>query len=77
MVIAKLGGLDFSDQIERRYQRLSAGRPFGRTDLSWVSRDVLCCLNFAQQLCRVTTDAVVMNFGDFDLAFWIDDEGAA
>src|SRR5471032_1763954 len=69
--------LDLADQVQRWGQRGGAFGPFSRADFAWVRSDVQGGFDFAQQFRRVAADAVVVHFHQFDVAFRIDDEGAA
>jgi hypothetical protein len=69
--------LDFADQIEAWFEGVFAWTPFGRADLTFVGSDKLGGLDFAQEFIGVAANAVVVDFGDFYLALWVDDESAA
>lgn len=69
--------LDFADQIETRLERGRSWSPLRRANLTGVRRGKLRRLYLTYELFGVTSDAIVLNLGELDLAFWIHDEGAA
>src|SRR4051794_4583165 len=69
--------LDFTDEIETWLQGLGARSPLGWANFVRVRGHELCSLSLAEKLFSVTADAVVLNFSDLDLTFWIDKEGSA
>jgi len=69
-------GSDFPDEIDSGLQGLCSGLPLGWADFARMGRYELGSLNFSEQLVRTPSDSVVVNFGDFDPAFWINHESS-
>src|SRR5690606_12492708 len=65
------------DQVQGRSQGLGTRLPVGGADFVRVGSNVLRSLHLADQVLGGAADATVMDFHDLDLAFRVDDEGAA
>ena len=69
--------LDCADEVEARLQSLRAGLPLCRANFISVFRNELQSLNAAEEFVRVAADVAGDDFVGNNLAFRIDDEGAA
>ena len=69
-----LGRLDLAYEVDAGLERSIAFLPLSGADLTWVLVDELSSLDLAEEFASVTTDTVVVDLCDLDLALWVEEE---
>ena len=70
----RLGRLDLAYEVDAGLERSIAFLPLSRAHLTWVLVDELSSLDLTEQFASVTTDTVVVDLCNLDLALWVEEE---